>query len=264
MPPRHVRYQAALRPERQASYQNGVKMLVFSMKSKVRLYFELMRFHRPIGTYLLLWPTLWAVWLAANGHPSLKMVIIFVLGTVVMRAAGCIVNDLLDHKFDAHVERTRLRPLASGALSKREALILFCVLCLIGLLIVLQLNLYCLILAIIAALLILIYPFSASLPSSSATASPIAHRLSSRPSHRPRAVHGHADPILQGWGSGRARTRVRFSLSPSRPSPPFLLLRSSCCRRDGGRRRRRRLGITEAQGSSRGRQGWVSRLPTPV
>jgi 4-hydroxybenzoate polyprenyltransferase len=125
---------------------------------KIRLYFELMRFHRPIGTYLLLWPTLWAVWLAATGHLSIKMVVIFALGTVVMRAAGCVVNDLLDHKFDAHVERTRLRPLASKQLSKREAVILFLVLILLALFLVLQLNLYCFMLSLIAGLLILVYP----------------------------------------------------------------------------------------------------------
>ena len=125
---------------------------------KIRLYFELMRFHRPTGTYLLLWPTLWALWIAAAGHPAIKMVVIFVLGTIIMRAAGCVINDLLDHKFDAHVERTRLRPLANKQLSKREAIILFLALMLVALLLVLQLNLYCLILASIAALLILIYP----------------------------------------------------------------------------------------------------------
>lgn len=125
---------------------------------KIKLYLKLMRFHRPIGIYLLLWPTLWALWIASNGHPPLKLISIFVVGTIVMRAAGCIVNDLLDHKFDAHVERTKQRPLANQQLSKKAALILFIVLMLIGLLLALQLNLYCLILSIIAAMLVVFYP----------------------------------------------------------------------------------------------------------
>ena len=128
------------------------------MKQKIRLYLELMRFHRPTGTYLLLWPTLWALWIAAAGHPEIKMIVIFVLGTIIMRAAGCVINDLLDHKFDAHVERTRLRPLASNQLSKRAAIILFSVLICAALILVLHLNLYCLWLAIIAMLLTALYP----------------------------------------------------------------------------------------------------------
>jgi 4-hydroxybenzoate polyprenyltransferase len=125
---------------------------------KIRLYLELMRFHRPTGTYLLLWPTLWALWIAASGHPTIKMIAIFVLGTIVMRAAGCVVNDLFDHKFDAHVERTRLRPLANKQISKHAAIILFLVLILLALFLVLQLNRYCLWLAIIAVLLTAFYP----------------------------------------------------------------------------------------------------------
>ncbi|MSP53794.1 MAG: 4-hydroxybenzoate octaprenyltransferase [Gammaproteobacteria bacterium] len=128
------------------------------MKRKVRLYLELMRFNRPTGTYLLLWPTLWALWIAAAGYPAIKMMVIFVLGTIIMRAAGCVINDFLDHKFDAHVERTRLRPLAAKQISKREAIILFLVLICAALILVLQLNLYCLILAVIAVLLTLFYP----------------------------------------------------------------------------------------------------------
>ena len=128
------------------------------MKRKIQLFLELMRFHRPTGTYLLLWPTLWALWIAAAGHPTIKMIVIFVLGTIVMRAAGCVINDLFDHKFDAHVERTRLRPLANKQISKRAALILFLILASLGLGLVLQLNQYCLWLAIIAVLLTAFYP----------------------------------------------------------------------------------------------------------
>jgi 4-hydroxybenzoate polyprenyltransferase len=131
---------------------------VKNIKQKIRLYLELMRFHRPTGFYLLGWPTLWALWLAAAGHPHIKMIVIFIIGIIVTRAAGCIVNDLADYKFDRHVERTRMRPLASGQLSKREAIILFLILISIALALVLQLNFYCLIVSIIAVLLTLFYP----------------------------------------------------------------------------------------------------------
>lgn len=128
------------------------------MKQKLRLYLELMRFHRPTGIYLLLWPTLWALWIASDGHPTLKLISIFVVGTIAMRAAGCIINDLFDYKFDAHVERTQMRPLASQQLSKKEAIILCFILLSVGLGLVLQLNQYCLWLAIFVMPLIIVYP----------------------------------------------------------------------------------------------------------
>jgi len=128
------------------------------MKQKCRLYLELMRFHRPTGIYLLLWPALWALWIATGGHPSFKLISIFVVGSIIMRAAGCVINDLLDHKFDAHVERTRMRPLASKQLSKKEAIILCLILVSMSLFLVLQLNRYCLWLAIAVIPLVVIYP----------------------------------------------------------------------------------------------------------
>ena len=78
-------------------------------------FFQLMRLDRPIGTYLLLWPTLWALWLAAEGVPNLRVLVVFVLGVIVMRAAGCVINDYADRKIDGHVSRTRERPLATGS-----------------------------------------------------------------------------------------------------------------------------------------------------
>ena len=99
-----------------------------------RAYARLMRLHRPIGTLLLLWPTLWALWLAAEGLPDLGVLAVFVLGTLLMRSAGCVINDYADRNFDGHVERTRDRPLATGEIEPRRALVLFGVLVLFGLL----------------------------------------------------------------------------------------------------------------------------------
>jgi 4-hydroxybenzoate polyprenyltransferase len=125
---------------------------------RAREYAQLMRLHRPIGIGLLLWPTLWAVWIAADGMPSGKILFLFVLGTVVMRSAGCIVNDFADRDIDPHVKRTRDRPLAARRVSPREALLLFAALLTIGLLIALQLNAFALQLAFIGAGLTLTYP----------------------------------------------------------------------------------------------------------
>ena len=103
-------------------------------------YIQLMRLDRPIGTLLLLWPTLWAVWIAGNGTPSLKTVVIFILGVIIMRAAGCVINDFADRDFDSDVERTKGRPLATGAISAKKALALFCGLGLLAFVLVLFLN----------------------------------------------------------------------------------------------------------------------------
>ena len=91
-------------------------------------FIQLMRLDRPIGTYLLLWPTLWALWIAAEGVPSAKNLFIFVTGVILMRAAGCVVNDFADRNFDGHVQRTQARPMATGKISSREAWTLFAVL----------------------------------------------------------------------------------------------------------------------------------------
>jgi len=103
-------------------------------------YFRLMRLDRPVGTLLLLWPTLAALWLAANGLPPWHLVLVFALGTLVMRSAGCVINDYADRDWDRHVERTAGRPLTAGHVSSREALIVFAGLSLAGLLLLVALN----------------------------------------------------------------------------------------------------------------------------
>lgn len=127
---------------------------------KLTAYLQLMRFHRPIGILLLLWPTLWALWLASNGHPSPKIVIIFVLGVVVMRAAGCVINDLADRKLDGFVERTQSRPLVTGQVSVREAQWLFVSLIAIAFILVLQTNLKTILYSFVALGVASLYPFT--------------------------------------------------------------------------------------------------------
>ena len=122
-------------------------------------YVRLMRLNRPIGIWLLLWPTLWALWISARGKPHANVFIIFAVGTVLMRSAGCAVNDYADRSFDAHVKRTRDRPVAAGRLSSLEALVLFAVLSLTALVLVLQLNRLTLLFAILGAFLAVSYPF---------------------------------------------------------------------------------------------------------
>ncbi|WP_123104467.1 4-hydroxybenzoate octaprenyltransferase [Acidithiobacillus sulfuriphilus] len=99
-------------------------------REKWQAYAALMRIDRPIGTLLLLWPTYWALWLAAGGNPPLGVFLIFTAGTFLMRSAGCVINDYFDRDFDRHVARTCQRPLAAGAITPREALVLFLLLCL--------------------------------------------------------------------------------------------------------------------------------------
>lgn len=107
---------------------------------RLSLYARLMRLDKPIGTLLLLWPTLWALWLAADGFPPLHVLLIFAVGTLLMRSAGCVINDYADRNFDGHVERTRNRPLATGALSTREALLLAAGLSMLAFVLILPLN----------------------------------------------------------------------------------------------------------------------------
>lgn len=122
-------------------------------------YWRLMRFDRPIGILLLLWPTWWALLLAGNGRPAAGIAIIFTLGVIVMRAAGCVMNDIADRDFDPHVKRTRERPLASGALTLRQALVTFLILMLLALGLVLMTNRLTIQLAFAGALLASTYPF---------------------------------------------------------------------------------------------------------
>jgi len=119
----------------------------------------LMRLDRPIGSWLLLWPTLWALWIAANGHPQRRLLAIFVAGTFLMRSAGCIINDLADRNIDPHVKRTRMRPLAARLVSPYEALALFGVLLALSLALALQLNGTAIKLACIGAALTVSYPW---------------------------------------------------------------------------------------------------------
>jgi 4-hydroxybenzoate polyprenyltransferase len=122
-------------------------------------YIRLMRLDRPVGIWLLLWPTLWALWIAGRGKPNPQIFIIFVIGTVLMRSAGCAINDYADRSFDPHVARTRDRPLAAGRISTLEALVLFGILSLIALMLALQLNRLTLLLAVAGAFLAISYPF---------------------------------------------------------------------------------------------------------
>jgi 4-hydroxybenzoate polyprenyltransferase len=115
-------------------------MNLAALAARLTLYERLMRLDKPIGTLLLLWPTLWALWLASNGSPEGRIVWIFALGTLLMRSAGCVMNDLADWRYDAHVERTRNRPLATGSVTRREAWILASVLTLASFGLVLSLN----------------------------------------------------------------------------------------------------------------------------
>ena len=122
-------------------------------------YARLMRLHRPIGSFLLLWPTLWALWLACDGHPTPKLFTVFVAGVFLMRAAGCVANDFADRGFDPHVMRTRDRPLATGEVSVREAVVLFIVLGLLAFALVLTLNTLSIELAVVGLALAVSYPF---------------------------------------------------------------------------------------------------------
>jgi len=129
------------------------------MSGKPNAYWRLMRFDKPIGILLLLWPTWLALLFAGEGHPSLKNILIFTLGVVLMRAAGCVMNDIADRNFDPHVERTRSRPLAAGELNLRQALFTFLILMLLAFLLVLQTDSLTIRLAFVGAALAASYPF---------------------------------------------------------------------------------------------------------
>jgi 4-hydroxybenzoate polyprenyltransferase len=135
-------------------------MIVAVIKDRLSLYERLMRLDKPIGTLLLLWPTLWALWIAGEGRPQWTVVWIFALGTLLMRSAGCVMNDMADARFDAHVERTRERPLARGAVSRAEALAVAAVLVLAAFALVLFLNRLTVFLSVAALFLAATYPFT--------------------------------------------------------------------------------------------------------
>ncbi len=129
------------------------------MLEEMKQYFFLMRLHKPIGIFLLLWPTLWALWLAGNGKPNLFIVGIFILGVILMRSAGCIINDVADRHVDSYVARTRTRPLATGKLTSKQALLLFSSLIFCAFLLVLLLNRFTIWLAFVGVVLVVLYPF---------------------------------------------------------------------------------------------------------
>lgn len=160
--------------------------------SQWNAYWRLMRFDKPIGILLLLWPTLWALWLAGDGSPSLANILIFCTGVVLMRAAGCIMNDVADRDFDPHVQRTRVRPLAAGELSVRQALEAFAILMLLAFGLVLMTNALTVKLAFAGAVLAASYPFF------------------KRFTHLPQVVLG----VAFGWGMVMAFAAETGSVPP--------------------------------------------------
>ena len=130
-----------------------------SLTDRAGQYLRLMRVDRPIGSLLLMWPTLWAVWIASRGSPEPHILLIFIAGVFLMRSAGCVINDYADRDMDPHVERTRDRPLAAGRVSTAEALILFGVLSGAALALVLTLNTLTIMLSLVGAFWAVIYPF---------------------------------------------------------------------------------------------------------
>lgn len=133
---------------------------VVLISERLQSYFYLVRLDKPIGILLLLWPTLWGLWLASDGWPNIQILIIFCLGTVLMRSAGCAINDYADRDFDKYVKRTKNRPLTSGKITKKEAILLAAALAFISFLLIQPLNLFTQQLSVIALLLAAIYPFT--------------------------------------------------------------------------------------------------------
>lgn len=173
------------------------------IQSKWQAYSHLMRIDKPIGALLLLWPTLWALWLAGQGVPSLSVLLVFVLGVFLMRAAGCVINDYADRAFDGHVKRTAGRPMPSGRVSEKEAKILFVSLVLISFALVLTLNAMTIWLSLAALALAWVYPFM------------------KRVTHLPQVVLGAAF----GWGIPMAYAAVSEAL----PLSCWLLLLANIC-----------------------------------
>ena len=131
-----------------------------SFRNRLQAYAYLIRLDKPIGTLLLLWPTLWALWLASSGMPDLSILFIFVMGTLLMRSAGCAMNDYADRDFDRHVQRTKDRPVTSGKISGKEAVAVALALALIAFLLIQPLNIFTKQLSVLALLVAFIYPFT--------------------------------------------------------------------------------------------------------
>lgn len=134
-------------------------MLADRFHARAKQYVFLMRLHRPIGILLLLWPMLWALWIASSGNPQPLVLMVLVLGAVVMRSAGCVINDYADRDFDPYVRRTRERPIAAGKVTAKESIGLFLALCVLALGLVLLLNRLTIALSLIAVILAITYPF---------------------------------------------------------------------------------------------------------
>ncbi|MBK8188381.1 MAG: 4-hydroxybenzoate octaprenyltransferase [Cellvibrio sp.] len=140
--------------------QQADKQLPWHSSSQLKLYAQLMRLHKPIGIYLLLWPTLWGLWLATpNLIPSIKNLLIFILGVILMRSAGCIINDFADRNIDGKVKRTQDRPLAAGAISSKEALTLCVLIAVTAFFLVLMTNSLTILLSVGGLILAATYPF---------------------------------------------------------------------------------------------------------
>ena len=131
-----------------------------NMVDRLKIYVQLMRLDKPIGILLLLWPMLWGLWFAAKGMPDAHVLVIFVLGTVLMRSAGCVINDFADRKIDQHVERTKNRPMAAGKIGSKEAILLAAGLSLCAFLLILPLNQLTILLSVPALFLAGTYPFT--------------------------------------------------------------------------------------------------------
>ena len=162
------------------------------VRARLGAFARLMRLDRPIGTYLLLWPTLWALLVAGRGTPPNSVVVVFVLGSILMRAAGCVINDYADRKIHGHVARTRQRPLATGEVTPREALVLFAILIALAASLLLLLNWMTFWLALVAVGLATLYPFT------------------KRHTHLPQVVLGAAF----GWATPMAFAAVTSTLPP--------------------------------------------------
>ncbi|WP_297325917.1 4-hydroxybenzoate octaprenyltransferase [Nitrosomonas sp.] len=131
-----------------------------SIANRIQIYAQLMRLDKPIGILLLLWPMLWGLWFAARGLPDWHILVIFILGTILMRSAGCVINDFADRNIDPHVERTKNRPMAAGRVSSKEALLLATGLSLCAFVLILPLNQLTILLSVPALFLAGTYPFT--------------------------------------------------------------------------------------------------------
>ncbi len=170
---------------------------------KLEAVFDLIRLPKQQGTLLVLWPTLWSLFMASDGRPSLKHLVIFVLGTFLMRSAGCAINDIADRRFDGFVERTKTRPIASGRLNVKEALFVFIALSLLAFILVLFLNPLTILLSVAGIILASLYPFV------------------KRFSHFPQTVLGMAF----GWGAIMAWSAVKGTVELI----PALIFLSNIC-----------------------------------